>query len=235
MAMSAIVSTSLIPTGNSVKRDAGHLDALNDMDYEFSNINRQSAWTSAHMFHYEHVFDNQIFKQRALDLGNGVYKSPPYAPQNTSKQLYRREIGRDVEDKHRKTLHWAYRIGKVSIVLGGAWQAKHLGDQEQQQQQTWHLGMKTLQSQLGGEVGDLIGTPNASSGVQSVCHRSLFGAFKAVADDMASHWESQGSAVECVDDCDNDDAPLSSLCHPSSNTSLRDSTHKLQTHGGRMC
>eukprot|EP00971_Amphidinium_carterae_P290318 5764235-Amphidinium_carterae.3 len=31
----------------------------------------------------EHVFDNPIFKKRALDLGIGVYKSPPYQPQSS--------------------------------------------------------------------------------------------------------------------------------------------------------
>eukprot|EP00971_Amphidinium_carterae_P232177 4607198-Amphidinium_carterae.2 len=41
MATSTIVSTSLMPTGNSGKRDAGHLDTLNDMDCEASNKNRQ--------------------------------------------------------------------------------------------------------------------------------------------------------------------------------------------------
>eukprot|EP00971_Amphidinium_carterae_P336946 6473541-Amphidinium_carterae.1 len=41
MATSTIASTSLMPTCTSVKRDAGHLDTLNDMDYEVSYNNRQ--------------------------------------------------------------------------------------------------------------------------------------------------------------------------------------------------
>eukprot|EP00971_Amphidinium_carterae_P147071 2914239-Amphidinium_carterae.1 len=41
MAMSTTVLTSLVPTGSSVKRDAGHLDTLNVMDFEDSNTNRQ--------------------------------------------------------------------------------------------------------------------------------------------------------------------------------------------------
>eukprot|EP00971_Amphidinium_carterae_P191127 3793039-Amphidinium_carterae.2 len=41
MATSTIASTSLMPTANSVKRDARHLHTPNDMDYDFSNKNRQ--------------------------------------------------------------------------------------------------------------------------------------------------------------------------------------------------
>eukprot|EP00971_Amphidinium_carterae_P116444 2306482-Amphidinium_carterae.1 len=50
MATSTSVSTSLVSTGNSGKRDAGHLDTLNDMDCEVRNKNRQLLLSIMHHF-----------------------------------------------------------------------------------------------------------------------------------------------------------------------------------------
>eukprot|EP00971_Amphidinium_carterae_P140082 2775692-Amphidinium_carterae.1 len=39
--MATTTLSGVVTAGNSVKRDAGHLDTLNIMDYEDSNANRQ--------------------------------------------------------------------------------------------------------------------------------------------------------------------------------------------------
>eukprot|EP00971_Amphidinium_carterae_P107683 2132235-Amphidinium_carterae.1 len=53
MATSTIASTSLMPTRNSVKRDAGHLGALNDMDSQ--HVKHTNGNTRAHV---EHCYSN---------------------------------------------------------------------------------------------------------------------------------------------------------------------------------
>eukprot|EP00971_Amphidinium_carterae_P050700 998280-Amphidinium_carterae.1 len=54
----------------------------------------------------EHVFDNPIFRKRALDLGIGVYKSPPYQPQSNG--VAERLVKRLLESSELETYYWNY-------------------------------------------------------------------------------------------------------------------------------
>eukprot|EP00971_Amphidinium_carterae_P046127 907934-Amphidinium_carterae.4 len=63
----------------------------------------------------EHVFDNPVFRKHALDLGIGVYNSPPYQPQSNgiaerlvgmSKMLVKRLL----ESNGLETFYWNYAV-----------------------------------------------------------------------------------------------------------------------------
>eukprot|EP00971_Amphidinium_carterae_P305312 6067108-Amphidinium_carterae.2 len=55
--MATTTLSGVVTPGNSVKRDAGHLDALNDMDYEDSNKNGQVMSPTCCAL-LVHAFDN---------------------------------------------------------------------------------------------------------------------------------------------------------------------------------
>eukprot|EP00971_Amphidinium_carterae_P292157 5799707-Amphidinium_carterae.1 len=111
-----IKSTAQAPVADAVLQVVNQISQCKQLCQYEGSIVRKSFSDG------EHVFDNPVFRKRALDLGIGVYKSPPYQFQSNgiaerlagmSKMLVKRLL----ESSGLDTFYWNYAVTHAADLL----------------------------------------------------------------------------------------------------------------------